>query len=325
MKVSIIMPVYNPGRFLLSRAIESVLGQTFDNLELICVDDGSTDGSSEILHDYARKDARVKIITQKNCGAIAARSRGLSESKGEYIYWCDHDDAMHPELLSITMAMMERHDVEAVFIGARIISTESQALEGFRPLEVSYKQIITDNPFAYLRPHQGVCINLPPWGYIGKRSVFLKIESEHKKFRNAQFGYLIRLFSAFSPAVITDAPLYYYSSFNSSMSRSAVSYEVINDFRNSLLDAAEFCLANRDRFNKQQQKSIAKQIFARNLKYQWNWIRRSKQHLIKTDFDELKLEFQKELLELSALGFLPWTHCKVRHVLSYLLLMKGFL
>ncbi|MDR0967921.1 MAG: glycosyltransferase [Rickettsiales bacterium] len=88
-KVSVIIPVYNAEKFL-RKCLESVLNQTFSDIEIICVNDGSTDKSLEILQSY--KDKRIKILDKKNAGVSAARNDGLSAATGEYIHFIDADD-----------------------------------------------------------------------------------------------------------------------------------------------------------------------------------------------------------------------------------------
>lgn len=92
--ISLIVPVYNGERFLRACA-DSVLNQSMREIEVIFVDDGSTDGSREILKEYAQKDVRVRVIAQENRGVSAARNRGIEEAKGEYLWFFDCDDVMH--------------------------------------------------------------------------------------------------------------------------------------------------------------------------------------------------------------------------------------
>ena len=89
--ISIIVPIYNVGKYL-PRCIESILNQTFNNFELILVNDGSTDNSGVVCDDYAKKDTRIKIIHKSNGGVSSARNAGLYVAKGEYIGFVDPDD-----------------------------------------------------------------------------------------------------------------------------------------------------------------------------------------------------------------------------------------
>ncbi len=90
-KVSIIVPVYNVEKYL-RECLDSLIGQTLKDIEIITINDGSPDNSLQILEEYATKDPRVKIINQENAGLSAARNRGLSEASGEYVAFIDSDD-----------------------------------------------------------------------------------------------------------------------------------------------------------------------------------------------------------------------------------------
>jgi len=91
MKFSLILPVYNVDRFL-QECLDSIVKQTFNDFEVICIDDGSTDNSSEILKQYRNKYEYFKVITQENKGQGIARNIGIDEAKGEYICFIDPDD-----------------------------------------------------------------------------------------------------------------------------------------------------------------------------------------------------------------------------------------
>lgn len=110
-KISIIMPVYNSEKYL-SKAIESILSQSFIDYELILVDDGSTDNSGKICDDYTKKDKRVVVIHKKNGGICSARNEGLRISQGEYITFCDNDDIYLPGLLEDNYTYAKNHNVD---------------------------------------------------------------------------------------------------------------------------------------------------------------------------------------------------------------------
>ena len=90
-KISVIIPVYNVEQYL-ERCLDSVAGQTLKDIEIICINDGSTDGSLKILENYAAKDNRIKVINQENKGAAVARNAGLEIAAGEYLGFVDPDD-----------------------------------------------------------------------------------------------------------------------------------------------------------------------------------------------------------------------------------------
>ena len=98
-KVSVIVPVYNVEKYL-KDCLNSVINQTLEDIEIICVNDGSTDNSLAILEDYAKKDSRIKIINQKNKGLSGARNTGMKHVQGEYILFLDSDDWLKEDALS---------------------------------------------------------------------------------------------------------------------------------------------------------------------------------------------------------------------------------
>ena len=97
-EISVIIPVYNVEKYL-KECLDSVVNQTFKDIEIMCVNDGSSDGSLTILKQYADRDNRIKIITQKNQGLGAARNTGLKKAKGKYIYFIDSDDYINVKTL----------------------------------------------------------------------------------------------------------------------------------------------------------------------------------------------------------------------------------
>lgn len=108
--LSIIVPIYNVRQYL-DRAVQSILNQTYRNLEVILIDDGSTDGSGEICRKYAALDARVRFISQENQGASAARRNGIRQAAGQYISFVDPDDYIDADLYRQLMACREDYDV----------------------------------------------------------------------------------------------------------------------------------------------------------------------------------------------------------------------
>lgn len=114
MKVSVIMPVYNAGRFL-GDALDSIAKQTLSDFECICVDDGSSDSSAEIVRGYARSDPRFRLIGQPNAGPAAARNHGIDDSSGEYIYCIDADDVMPPKSLETLVELADKAQADVTW------------------------------------------------------------------------------------------------------------------------------------------------------------------------------------------------------------------
>lgn len=124
--ISILIPVYNTAPWL-RRCLGSICGQTYPHLEIICVNDGSTDESANILEEYAAKDSRIKIITQENGGLSAARNTGLEHATGEWVTGVDSDDYIAPDLYEKAVACAS-DAVDMVFFGVQEVDETGRLL-----------------------------------------------------------------------------------------------------------------------------------------------------------------------------------------------------
>ncbi|MBR3148449.1 MAG: glycosyltransferase [Alphaproteobacteria bacterium] len=122
-KVSVIIPVYNTEKYL-SRCLDSIVNQTYKDLEIICINDGSTDDSLKILKEYAKKDKRIKIITQKNQGLSVTRNVGLENITGQYISFIDSDDYVDLDYYECLVNLMEKNNADVVMCGMRIVDND---------------------------------------------------------------------------------------------------------------------------------------------------------------------------------------------------------
>ena len=120
-QISIIVPVYNAAKYL-SRTIASIQAQTFEDWELLFVNDGSTDNSAEIIEGYATKDARIKLIHQKNLGPARARNVGMNNAQGQYISFVDSDDTIEPHMMQCMYDTAIRYQAHIVMCNFAIIS-----------------------------------------------------------------------------------------------------------------------------------------------------------------------------------------------------------
>lgn len=116
--ISVIVPVYNPGEYL-RRCVKSILNQTESNLELILVDDGSTDGSGALCDAFAGQDARVRVIHKANAGVSAARNDGIRAARGEFVAFADGDDWPEPEMYGRLLAEQRQSGCDVVYCGFR--------------------------------------------------------------------------------------------------------------------------------------------------------------------------------------------------------------
>ena len=114
--ISVIVPVYNVEAYL-PRCVDSILAQTYQNLEIILVEDGTKDNCGAICDDYARKDARVRVLHKKNGGLSSARNAGIDVARGEYLNFVDSDDWIEPDAYEHMMAAATRYNVKLVCAG----------------------------------------------------------------------------------------------------------------------------------------------------------------------------------------------------------------
>lgn len=119
-RISIVVPVYNLETEL-PRCLESILAQTYRNLELIAVDDGSTDGSRRVLAEYAARDSRVKSIFKENGGVTSARLRGVAEATGDWIGFVDGDDEIEPDMYERLLANAEKYGADISHCGYQMV------------------------------------------------------------------------------------------------------------------------------------------------------------------------------------------------------------
>ncbi len=114
--ISIIVPVYNAEKYI-SQCINSLCEQTYRHIEMICINDGSKDGSLRILSEYARQDPRVVIIDQTNQGVSAARNAGVQQASGEYVMFVDGDDWVEPSICQELLSMARNENADCVMCG----------------------------------------------------------------------------------------------------------------------------------------------------------------------------------------------------------------
>lgn len=136
MKFSVVIPVFNVEKYL-NTCLDSVLNQSFSDWEAICVNDGSTDGSEEILDEYATRDSRMKIVTQSNGGLSVARNTGLNMAKGEFILFLDSDDWLELNALEAISQSLNDEDM-LCFSGRRYFESENKYHDADRLKEQTY-------------------------------------------------------------------------------------------------------------------------------------------------------------------------------------------
>lgn len=150
--VSITVPIYKTEKYL-ENCINSLINQTYSNIEIILVDDGSPDECPRICDLYAEKDSRIKVIHAENGGASAARNRGIKASKGEYIVFCDSDDYVAPQWCEYLLKAAQSHRNAAIFCNI-FITEEENAVTDIKYDEpqirkTSYYEMYKSNRFSF--------------------------------------------------------------------------------------------------------------------------------------------------------------------------------
>ena len=117
--ISVIIPVYNVAKYL-PLCLDSVINSKYKKLEIILVNDGSTDNSLEICEEYAKKDGRIRVISKENGGVSSARNKGLDNAAGEYIVWVDSDDVITDDFISFSYEIASKTGCQMVQVGVKI-------------------------------------------------------------------------------------------------------------------------------------------------------------------------------------------------------------
>lgn len=123
--ISIIVPVYNVEEFL-DECVQSIVDQTYENLEIILVDDGSKDNSPALCDAWAKKDSRIKVVHKQNGGLSDARNRGIEEATGDYIYFIDSDDYLDKTMCQRVMEQFRQSNADVVCFGIRRVTETGQ-------------------------------------------------------------------------------------------------------------------------------------------------------------------------------------------------------
>jgi len=214
--ISVIVPVHNMEGYL-PRCLDSVYNQTYKNLEILLVDDGSTDCSGEICDGYAMKDSRCRVIHQPNQGLWAARNAGQRASKGEFLFFPDGDDYFHYDMIrQLHTAISKGKEYDIAVVGCLI--TEKRDENVSEPVSCEWREysqeellraILSSNDY----PHPNI------WNKLFRRTSLGDIQS--RPFSRAQdFDFVLRFFLKNGKAVGTTKALYYWVKHEGQISRS---------------------------------------------------------------------------------------------------------
>lgn len=229
-KVSIIIPVYNVEKYL-EKCIKSVLQQSYHNLEIILINDGSTDNCLEICKKYTEIDNRIILVEQKNAGLSAARNAGINICTGDYIFFLDSDDYLRPTTIKELISECKKRDADIVGCGYLPFS-ENEELQQ----EITYKEEVEEyNSVFYFQK-----MSNHAWGKLYKSSLFKENKICYPLGRNYEdVATTFKLIWYADKIVYIPKILYLYLKRDGSISRE-LSEKNIDDFLLAYLEMNEF-------------------------------------------------------------------------------------
>lgn len=224
--ISIIVPVFN-ALPTLGCCIESILAQTYPDYELLLVNDGSTDNSGAICNDYARKDARVKVLHQQNQGASLARRNGIVQVRGEYLTFVDADDFLESDYLAQLMEALTQHpDVKIAACGVvKHRQGESYVIPSLDAVSLLDSNELHRRFFAY-----------EFWGFWGKLyhcSVFDGVFFPDYTI-NEDYVVMAQLFHKYQKLIFVESQLYHYILSDTGLSHQRLSTRAMDEYYNKL-------------------------------------------------------------------------------------------
>ena len=202
-KVSVVIPIYKVEPYL-RQCLDSVVGQTYQNLEIICVDDGSPDRCGEICEEYAEKDDRIRVIHRENGGLSAARNTGIDAATGEYICFIDSDDFVRETFVEYLYGLIKKYDAEiAVCPLFKLVSEQTSTMQGGAEQSMTSAEALS---YIFLNPQY---VGVFAWNKMYHRGLFTSIRYPEGKYYEDS-GTTYRLFLASNRIAIGKEPQYYY-------------------------------------------------------------------------------------------------------------------
>ena len=306
-KISVIIPVYNVEKYL-RRCLDSVIKQTFTDFEVICVNDGSPDKSLHILEEYAAKETRIKIVTQSNQGLSMARNNGLKVAKGDYIYFLDSDDAIHPMLLEIAYNYADKHNADMVCFGYEKSYGVEYAPKDININDIRYK--ITDNALKLALSKSKFRIPFNVWTKLYKRNLLKGIEFI-KGIHYEDYPHTYAVLAKKPKTVSVDSKLYFYTLNMQSISNQKISVKQLRDFYEGIKYV--YKAYNKPELKKEF-KLIRCYLMPKLLKNQLKRCQKAPTDIKKQMYEvfsaELKDLFEKNMISMIGCGFFRYLKYK---------------
>ena len=203
--ITVVVPVYNVEKYL-SRCLESIINQSYQNLQIVLVDDGSQDSSGRICDEYESRDRRIQVIHQPNSGLAGARNAGLAVAKGEYIGFVDSDDRISIDMFETLFEEIKKYDCDISICG-RYLETEDGNIIPFFDLTES---IVMNNHDAIRKFLVSDHIDSAVWDKLYKINLFDEIEFPKCRYVSEDVPVIYKVLCRAQKIVHCGKPLYYY-------------------------------------------------------------------------------------------------------------------
>ncbi|MCF2639879.1 glycosyltransferase family 2 protein [Fusobacterium varium] len=212
--MTVIIPVYNVEKYI-AKCLESVLKQTYKNIEIVIIDDGTKDSSGMICDDYAKKDFRIKVIHQKNQGLSGARNTGLKIATGDYITFLDSDDFIDEKMLEEMLLALKKNNADIVECGTIYCNEDETFIRENTKDELRvYKNEYQIKELVFLGN-----ITTTSWGKLYKKKLFKNFEFPLGKYHEDTFT-TYKLLHLSSKTIVLNKSFYYYRQVNGSIMNS---------------------------------------------------------------------------------------------------------
>lgn len=283
--ISVIVPIYKVERFL-PRCLQSVVNQTYKNLEIICVNDGSPDRCGEILRKYAENDSRIKVIEQKNQGLSASRNHGLDQAHGEYVFFLDADDYIHVQALEILYNVAKKTACQIVMT-EDVYRTGKDKIKNDKINQNRVRYRTMKNPLRDLYKYR--LVSAVVWSKLYHRDCI----GDQRFIEGIYFEdwpFTAQIFSQVNLCAIIDERIYMYNTNFPSIVRSQFSVKKIHDYIVGIRQVYEYFLQKQ---NQQQWDIVRKKRITASLKMILSKISKSTDNK-----DELEKYFKEEYKKL---------------------------
>jgi glycosyltransferase involved in cell wall biosynthesis len=205
--ISVIVPVYNI-KDLLPNCLTSIANQSYRNLEIILVDDGSDDGSEQLCDNFAKTDSRARVIHKRHQGPWAARNVGQEAATGEYLFFPDGDDYFHREMISLLYSAINWQGKDYPLALCNIKRTNSLMEDTSSPVVLSITQLSRDNLMQGLVEHDDLCLAVH-WNKLYRKTrLFSPLDQRFPRAHDIDSN--LRFYLQINNAVLVDCVLYYY-------------------------------------------------------------------------------------------------------------------